>query len=415
MPECLPFCGYLYNKEKVSIQEVLAPPYDVVDEKEIEFYKNKSPYNIFHLELPETPQKAKLLLDKLIEEQILVRNSIPTIYYHELHFRFRNKAHIRKGYILLVKLYDYEERIVIPHEHTFKKVTEERFELLKTTQFQFSQIHGLYDDPTLYTLNLVNNFNNLYFEVSLNEEIHKLYKIQDDEIISKLTDFLLGKKIYIADGHHRYNTALKYKDYMSKIHGNNKNKDFNFMAMYLTPIDDPNLLMLPTHRLYTFEDVTFFLHRIKPFTEVLHRHKKNSLEEIIESYNNRGDIFIVLTDTETYIVKIRSDIYEILCEKEPELSKLPLFSFLYILKETFHITEEYLKEKGLVKFFSDPQRLSQELQMQRGFGVLFPAVSPLVLKEVTIGGKLMPHKSTYFYPKILSGLVILEVSGKSLR
>lgn len=415
MPDTLPFCGYLYNREKVNVEDVVAPPYDIVDEKEIQFYKKKSPYNVFHLELPETLDKAKNLLEKFLEEEILIRNSLPTIYYHELYFNYRNKSYLRKGFILLVKLYNYEDNIIIPHEHTFKKVTEERLELLKTTKFQFSQIHGLYEDPSLYTLNLINNSTNLYFEILFNDELHKLYKIQDDNIITKITTFLSDKKIYIADGHHRYNTALKYRDYMKSIFGNNNIRDYDYMAMYLTPINDPNLLMLPTHRLYLFTELPNFLRKIKIYTEIIEKVNSYFLNDILDNYNDMGDTFIILTPNEAHVTRIKPNIYETISEAEPHLSRLPLYSFLQILKKSFDLTEEHLKELGMVQFFSDPQKLQKELEQKGGFGILFPSVSPLILKEVTNSGKLMPHKSTYFYPKILTGLVISEVSGRLLR
>jgi len=197
MPECLPFCGWRYNPSRVKIEDVIAPPYDIVSEEEIEYFKNKSSYNIFHLELSENYEKAKELLKNWIENQILIKEQNPSIYFYELDFFHINRNFSRKGFILLVKLSYFEEGNIFPHEKTYKEITEERLELLKKTHFQFSQIFALYEDPLLETIKEVNQKKHLLYEIRYEEEIHKLYKISEKEFIKNLLNFLLVCKILL--------------------------------------------------------------------------------------------------------------------------------------------------------------------------------------------------------------------------
>lgn len=413
MPECLAFRGFLYNQAKVNINEVLAPPYDIVTQEEIEAYKKKSPYNIFHLELPDTLEKAKALLDQFLEEKIFVQNGKPTLYYHELLFTYEGKEYLRQGFILLVRLHSFEEGIVLPHERVFPKITEDRFELLKKTQFQFSQIYGLYEDPDRFTIKSLTSNKDFYFEVTLEGETQRLAKIEDQKVIESVTSFLRDKKIYIADGHHRYTTALKYREYMQNLYGVKGEKDFNYIAMYLSPFEDPNLLMLPTHRIYTFSHREEFLHKLQFFSERIETLSLSQAQEALESIKEKRDCFILLLENNLWLYKIKPSKLQEISSQEQELSLLPLYNFLKILELTLGFSEETLKERGEVEFLADPKVVIQRVP-QQGLGVLFPMVSPLILKEIATAGKLMPHKSTYFHPKILTGLVISEVSGKDL-
>ncbi|MCD6489845.1 MAG: DUF1015 domain-containing protein, partial [Thermodesulfobacterium sp.] len=227
MPECLPFCAWRYNPEKVKIEKVVAPPYDIVSKEEIRKFKIKSPYNIFHLELPEDYKKAKDLLESWINSEILIKDKTPGIYFYELKFSYQNRNFIRKGFILLVKLSSFEEEKIFPHEQTYSKITDDRFKLLKTTHFQFSQVFALYEDPLLETLKAVDKNKKFLYRIQFGYEEHKIYKISDKKLIKNLLEVLKSKKFYIADGHHRYKTALRFKEYMESIYGKSSSKDYN--------------------------------------------------------------------------------------------------------------------------------------------------------------------------------------------
>ena len=414
MPQILPFSAWRYNPDKISIEDVIAPPYDVVSEKEIKYFKEKSPYNIFHLELPESYERAKELLHSWIKEEILVKKDSPAIYLYELQFSYQGKTYLRKGFINLVKLSPFEEGKVLPHEKVYPKVTEDRFELFKTTGFQFSQIFALYEDPELYLFEGLENKKELLYEVSFNKEKHSLFKITDKNIIKKISDFLKDKKIYIADGHHRYTTGLKYKEYMESLYGKDELKDYNYIAMYLCPIEDKNLLMLPTHRLYYLENFEEILRKLKNFASELKEIEIKKPFELENFFKNSSCEWIIVTQEKAYFFRLKPEVFEKIKEKEPVLSEITLYNFLQVFEDITEEKEEAFKEKGKVEFLSEAELVIDKAK-KGAIGIIFPRLSPLVLKKAAQAQKRMPHKCTYFYPKILTGMVLNEISGKTLQ
>jgi len=413
MPECLPFCGWLYNLSKVNPEEVLAPPYDVVTPEEIELYKNKSPYNIFHLELPESEKSARALLESFIREGIFLQNSSPSLYYHELSFQYQGKSYLRKGLILLVKLHPFEEGKILPHEKVYPKVTENRLELLKATHFQFSQIYGLYEDPELFTLKSLPEEIPFYLEVNHLSETQRLAKIKDRHTIQRIISYLKDQRIYIADGHHRYTTALKYKAHMEGLLGKDERRDYNYISMYLSPFEDENLLMLPTHRVYRLSEVEGFIKKMSDLVNLKEISLKEGLSRLTER-GSKGNSFFLTWRERLWYGELKEAFFKELKEREPELAELPLFNFLKVLEEILGENEESLKEESRVEFLADAEEVLRRAG-EGHLGVIFPLVSPQVLKKVALKGKVMPHKSTYFYPKILTGLVLAEVSGKRVK
>lgn len=413
MPECLPFCAWRYNQEKVKIEDVVAPPYDIVSEEEIKKFKNKSPYNIFHLEIPENYGKAKETLENWIKSQILIKDKTPGVYFYELKFSYQEKTYTRKGFILLVKLSPFEEGNILPHERTYSKVTDDRFELFKATKFQFSQIFALYEDPSLETLKNVNQNKELLYEINFQKETHRLYKISERNLVKNLLEFLKDKTFYIADGHHRYETALRFKKYMESIYGKNSNKDYNYTAMYICPMEDKNLLMFPTHRAYYLERPEEFLKKISEFAKLKKNLEISENLDLNHFFENTSQEWAVFFEDKIRIFCLKEEIFENIKRENPLFSEIPLYNFLQVFEKIMNIKEEDLKDAGKVKFISDRETLIEEVK-KGALGVAFPSISPIILKKVAQAKKLMPHKCTYFYPKILTGMVLNEVSGKDL-
>ncbi len=409
MPKVLPLPGWRYNLEKVSIENVVAPPYDVVSPEEVEFYKKKSPYNIFHLEIPETYEKAKELLNTWINENILIKEKNPCFYYYEVEFNHQGKRLKRRGFIGIVELIPFEEEKILPHEKVFPKITEDRFNLLKTTGFQFSQIFGLFEDPGLKLLNSLEK-EELLYQATLNGETHSLYKIPA-QLSKHVQSHFLDKKIYIADGHHRYTTALRYRDYMESIHGKDPLRDYNYIAMYLTAFEEENLFMLPTHRLYKVEDPRSLINKFSLICEIKAIDWPELFSESLFTHPEREWLFFA--GKEIFLARLKQDIWERLKKEDPVLSKVTLHNFLKVWEEITGAKEEEFKEKGKVLFFSQMEELMEK--SEEGLGVVFPVLSPLVLKDIASAGKRMPHKCTYFYPKILTGFLLKEARGSLLK
>ncbi len=417
MPHCQPICGYIYNKEKVDFSKVLAPPYDVVTPREVRTYKNLSLYNSFHLELAEDSRRAKELLQEWKKNNILCKTSQPSVFFYQIKFSFRGKELERKGFILLVRLHQFSEGIILPHERTFSSVKEERFKLLSTTQCYFSQVFGLFEDPeqkAFFTLEKALSEENLIFSVKINQERHILYQITSRDVIKALQEHLQDKIIYIADGHHRYQTALAYQTYLEKKLNPQGPCDFHYLPFYLSSFEDKGLLMLPTHRFYQIPFSKELVQRFSQFAEIVKPCRLEEVDQILETYGEDPTIFLLFHQGQGLICRINLQNLEVGDIKDNPLSELPLYNFLLLFHKIFGFNEEALKEKGKVEFFSEEQK-EIFLPRKEGFCILFPRVKPKVLKEVVKAGYLMPHKSTYFYPKILTGAVFYEVTGKAIN
>lgn len=406
MPECLPFCGWLYNPEKVRFEEVLAPPYDIVSEEEIRFYKQKSPYNIFHLELPENHDKAHFLLQKFIHQKILVRNTHPTLYYYEVKFPFENKIYLRRGYILLTKLYPFEAGIILPHEKVYSKITEDRLNLLKATHCQFSQIFSLYEDASLETFKDLPENINFCFEVVLNQEVHRLAKIQDPLFIQRVLNFFTDKKFFIADGHHRYTTALKFKSFIERHSSLFPTNKYNYISMYICPFEEEGLLMLPTHRVYTNKYYPVLISNLEKYCDLIKEVPISQWPAEKKHFNQIFFHFALFKDEKIKIYSFKEAFLK--SEKESDFLELPLYYFLKILEKVLNVSERDLKEGGEVEFFGREEEALAKAKKE-GFAILFPRSPTNLLKKIALKGKTMPHKATYFYPKILTGAVLYKM------
>ncbi len=410
MKKVLPFKGWRYNPEKVDISKVVSPPYDVVSQEELTFYKSLSPYNIFHLELPESPEIAKNKLTEWIENRILQKDQQDMFYVYELEFHHEGKKFERKGLVGALKLFPFEDGVVLPHEKVFPKVTQERFALLKETCFQFSQIFCLYSGKDKNLWEEIDKKKKPLYQVSFNGELHRFYALCDEALLKKISQFFEDKVFYIADGHHRYTTALKFKEFMKNLankKNENEEQEFERIAVYFCNLDDPNLLILPTHRVYFFPFEQGTLKKFLNFYKILKTSEPHleKIKELSQNFFNPSSQILLVTKEKTYFMEIKSEVYENLKKENPILSEMSLFNYLKIFEEVFEVSEEELKKEKKIKFLSEIEKIFANLD-DSGFAVIFPSLSSEIFKKISENGLRMPHKSTFFYPKILTGFVL---------
>jgi uncharacterized protein (DUF1015 family) len=186
------------------------------------------------------------------------------------------------------------------------------------------------------------------------------------------------------------------------------------VPFYLTPFEEESLFMLPTHRHYLFPLEGSVLNRLKEYAEELKRFKLEEVEAFLEGFAEKNSVFFLFYQRQGMVFQIKKEVMSEIERDEPILSRLPLFNFLKLFERVFGQTEEELKAKGKVEFFSNSIEKIKTMKDKKGFFVLFPRVSPQVLRDVVSSGRLMPHKSTYFYPKILTGTIFYEAKGNPL-
>lgn len=397
MAKIEPFRGLHYSKEKVhDISQVVTPPYDVIDPKMREEFLRRHPLNIVRLILPEDAEAARETLISWLKEGVFEKEEYPSIYPLKQVFSLRGMTYQRWGFVALVRL---EEEILQGHERTMDHVVEERLRLLKKTGIQPGEIFSLYSDPKGEVEAILQDVEGSEPRFQLTDDegtVHKLWALKDQGAISLIQKHLSSQKLLIADGHHRLKTAM----ILRQLKGG---EAFGYVCMYLTRMESPGLLILPVHRvLYELPKTGRDLleERIKEFFEV----EVTSLEGLLQALEGRRGIGMVDGKGEAWI----------LLPKDQLPAPLPLRDV-----DSFLVDELILKGvEGKVEFLKDEAKALQMLKGGRAdMAFLLRPVAPETLKRVVERGEVMPKKSTYFYPKVPTGLVlyqVFEVSGEDL-
>src|SRR6266566_4568042 len=263
MADVQPLRGIRYNSEVVSnLAQVITPPYDVISEEAQARYYAHSPYNIIRLELAMDEPGDTSLYNRYTRaastfaewriHSILQQDATPGYYLYQQIFTHNAQTYTRTSLLARVRLEPWSARVVLPHEHTMAKPKDDRLKLLRACVTNLSPIMSLYNDPQGTIRRLLSSYG-VRAEVQITDEAneeHLLHPITDEQQIALIQNFFAKRQLFIADGHHRYETALNYREEVRAMHRKLDPKDAaNFVLMALTDLDDPGLLVLPTHRL----------------------------------------------------------------------------------------------------------------------------------------------------------------------
>ncbi len=398
----------------------MAPPYDIVGPQEQEDYLHKSPHNVFHLELGRILEtdtedenrytRARALWEKWRKQEILLKEPVPALYLYRLHFSWQGQDFVRRGLVALVRLAPWESRRIRPHEKTFARVTEDRLKLLRATQAQFSQIFCLYHDPALKSMALLEQGAETLYQVQDPQGFrHELARVTQEDLIRHVSELVSQGPFYIADGHHRYTTALAYMREMEARYGDNPPRCFHYVMMYLCPFEDPGLLVLPTHRLLKLDTgLDSLKSALAPWGSMEPVH----LDQIDLTQGLAGlqpGSFFVAHDQGLWRFTLNAQGLERLRKPlPPALKDLPVALFTRLLQEAFRLDEAHLKDQGRLVYTPWVEEIWQKAQGP-WVGFLLPPTPVTALEEVADAGLVMPHKSTFFFPKILTGMVFFEL------
>lgn len=398
-----PFKGIVYNPEKINEDDVMCPPYDIISDELKEILYNKSPYNIVRIDYGKNSSDvdkyslAKQYLNKWLEDGILVQEKDPCFYGYEIHYSYKNKKKILRGIIGTLKIEEFGKGIY-PHEQTYSKPKTDRLNLMKACMANTSLIFSIYRSKERITSQILENLKNPYLQArDLNGNIHRLFKIKEQAQINKIMEEFKNKPIFIADGHHRYEVALEFKKQMNELYPEQKDSPWNYVLMFLTNIEDDGYLILPTHRLLsTSLPVKEQLENQRDLFHLFEFNKDEDIQEAIEKMGNKN-IGVYLKDNKFYILQY----------KGPCLDYLP--------EELKHFDVSILEEVILKKMF--PQReVCYDIDIEKGIKMvqegkcdaifILRATKVEEIERVALAGLRMPPKSTYFYPKLLTGMVI---------
>ncbi|MDD5313405.1 MAG: DUF1015 domain-containing protein [Dehalococcoidia bacterium] len=428
MAEVSEFKGIRYNPEKIPyMAEIICPPYDVISPQEQRALYDRNKYNMVRLEQALEQKgddaknnkytRSKDTFNMWLKEGILVQDTVPNYYVHEHIFEMGESKKRRLGIFACVRLEPWENKVVFPHEFTMSGAKTDRLNLMKTCSAGFSPIFGLYEDPggKINQMVLTRVKGNPVYSFSFNGDSHRFWAVNEPEFVQRLSYFLIPKPIYIADGHHRYETALAYRDYRKQLNPHGSGSEaYNYVMMELVSFNDPGIVILPIHRMVKGIDA-----------ETMKRFKKeiSGYFTVIEAPPE----IVSLNDNRIGSIKL----YGLEKGKVLGLSLLPKIKVNDFLTEKrsdaygkldVSIVQHVICEKLLGLPAGDTDKLAytpsgeaaaklvDEGQFQ--FTILLNPLPVKTIKMIADANDRMPRKSTFFYPKLPSGLVIYRLDGE---
>lgn len=426
MVEVRPLNAIVYNQDKVNMTDVIAPPYDVIlDDYREELYK-RSDYNIVKLILAKGSKdlsdannrydEAAKNFRAWLEAEVLIKLEKPCILYILQKYTTEDGKNItRKGFIARNKIEEFSTKNILPHEFTMGGPKEDRLNLTKKCEANFSQIFMVYSDSEKQIERAVDLSGKPFIDVTDDNGVQNIvYKIDDEKTLALIEKVMSDKTLLIADGHHRYETALNY----SKI---NTNPEAQYVMSYFTNLDDENLLVFPTHRIITkWIEPYVLLEKVKKYFDVedfeFNGQNKNEVKakflQAIEDANTKQiSMGLYMKNVNKfYLLTLREKVDTILDEFEvPDVLKkldLTVLHKVLITKEFGYSEEEQMAQNGIkyIKQESEAFDLIDMGKAEASFIMAYPKIKDI--KEISEAGFRMPQKSTYFYPKLLSGIVI---------
>jgi uncharacterized protein (DUF1015 family) len=435
MAEVHPFRGILYNPEFIAdMADVVAPPYDVISPREQDAFYKQHVNNVIRLILgkaqpgdtgpSDTHARAAAYFWQWMEEKILVQDDIPALYFTSVTFSVGALRITRHGIIGWVRLEPFDKGVVLPHERTFSKVKTERLQLMQACHTNFSPVFGLYDDENGILEQLIKfsrrHCPDLDF-VDGQAFGHKMWRIVDQAVQQRIASAFRDQCIYIADGHHRYETALNYRDWVKQ-----STPDFdahhpaNYIMMSLSSMQDPGLVILPAHRLLKdvrIGNMDVLLDKIGTYFEILTFSTESGLNAAMQVFdsamadhahrkavgmygNQNKGLYILLLKDGVMEELFAGDVPEALRDLDVTvLTRL-------LMMEILGFDQNRLDDATVIGYATTTQAAIQAVE--EGQAELAFILNPTKIEQVQKVARhclIMPRKSTYFYPKVGSGMV----------
>jgi uncharacterized protein (DUF1015 family) len=439
MAKIFPFRGLRYNPSKVNLAEVVTQPYDKISPEMQDLYYGSSPYNLVRVILgkPESGDndqqsvysRAATYVEQWRTNGVLAADDDPSLYLYTQTFRVpgdhSGAVMERRGFIALGQLEDYDQKVVFRHEQTLSKPKADRLNLLRSTQTHFGQLFMLYSDPAAEIDAALRQSGPATSEVRDEYDVlHRMWKVSDPNIIQAVQAKMADKKLIIADGHHRYETALNYRNEMRKQAGARSSEPYERVMMTFVNMDAPGLVILPTHRVVfglenfsIFETVAklqadFEVEDIGPLTEV-----ESAVERLRQAGAERTALLAV-TSHGGFLLRSRPTMQWTgeagLSEQQRALDVVRLHKLA--LEGALGLSEEDIRDQKHLRYVRDAREAVNQVSAGANVAFLMNPVRMEQLRDIAFGGGVMPQKSTDFYPKLLSGLVAysLEEAAQTL-
>ncbi len=435
MAKVIPFRALRYNPDKITgLSDVTTPPYDIISKEEQQNLYDRNPHNFIRVDYGQEYDsdtdtdnrytRGGKALKEWIENEILIREDAPAFYIYEQIFSLAGDktAHSLKGLLSLVELREFADRVVLPHEDTISKAKTDRLNLMRTTGANTSPIYSLYldDEETISSLIESNSDGapDICFTSDENVE-QRIWIVKDSETVAKISALFENKQIFIADGHHRYETALNYRRERHEADGTPVGSaDYDYVLMMLVSISNSGLFVFPTHRLVRdiagFDEILlvssltneFSISKIHftdgDYADIITNRLSNTVDEkLFALYTGKNYYYLLkLTDFDAVssIASDRSDTYKNL--DVTILHKL-------ILENQLGIDEENMKSQKNLVYTRDAAEAVKSVQSgEYQCAFLINSTKLSEIRNIALESEKMPQKSTYFWPKLITGLVV---------
>jgi uncharacterized protein (DUF1015 family) len=419
-----PFHGLFFDPRRCGdLAGVVAPPYDLIDPQRQEQLYRRSPYNVIRIELGREADRyasAASMLAQWISEGVLKRAPVPAIHLYTQKFSFEGRDYTRKGVIVTLRLEEFAPGKILPHERTFAAAKQDRLQLLIAAQVNSSSIFGLYpgSHPELERLEQETLRHEPNYAVRDDLGItNELRTISEREAIVTVQRELAKVRLLIADGHHRYETALNYRRLRrAQEHEPPALKPYDYVMITLTSCSDPGLLILPTHRVVRRIDPRAARDFDRRAAEYFMMEELAGPEDLLSRLRQQGSgvLGIALAGSKPRLLRLKepSMMASAAAQMAPEVRRLDV-SVLHalILDRLLGIDEAAVKSGSLIEYTVDARAALAQVREGKAAGAFLmnpPSITDV--EKVSDSGATMPEKSTYFYPKLLTGLVMNPLS-----
>ncbi len=395
------FRGIRYNPNEIeSFDDVLAPPYDVISPTQQDDFYDKDPLNVIRLVLAKGEgdsryESAAATYNEWQESGVLLRDQGECIYPYYQEFEENGTKILRKGFIAVVKIEDFSTKQILPHELTFPKHKRDRLKLTTACNSNMSPIFCVYSDPNgSLESEIDKNLEDPVIDSTGSDGIrNRMWAIDDQDIINQIKTQMADKTLLIADGHHRYETALEYKSVTRSNGDQNDDRPADYVMTFLSRAEDKGLIINPTHRViknmgdYTLESL---LQKLSADFDIVEMGFSEGISDI-----GRNEISIISRD--------QSKSHRL---RPKQLSGVS-YENMGVMQLHSKVLNKVLDEESSGVVYTKYLDEALDLVANRGYelGFLLSSLDANDIFEVVMDDKRMPHKTTYFYPKILSGLV----------
>jgi uncharacterized protein (DUF1015 family) len=416
-----PFKAIRYTSEAGDLENLITQPYDKIDLQMQKEYYAKSPYNYCRLILPIEENKYQVANNRILKwlnEGIMAKETQPAIFVSRQEFTLEGKKYVRTGIIAALKLYNYSENMVFPHEGTYKAPKADRLNMLRTVQKDLEPVFLIYQDQEKRTIAFLEETAKTEPVTEVTDSLkvkHTVWKVTDPEKISLLQAVLRDKTMVITDGHHRYESAIAYRDEIRSKDNYSENSAFNFHMSYLVPVQEEGLVVLPTHRLLKEYKLTpELLEAFKFFFEVYEIDPDvKGIETFLKQHVNEH-AFCIYDGSKAYGLTLKHDkaVYDFVnanVSKETKIFDVVILRdivFKFILK-----TKELNMDENILYVRWTKAAVEKVKCGEASIAFLVNPISAKTVAEIAQQHELLPEKSTDFYPKMVSGLMMMDISA----